>query len=532
MSSDTRIYAARPILVSGTCKREHAPLHAELIKTVISACKSRLEAMGGRLLLVASDGESRRGAAFASLARKDTLDPSSPVGRMLSSCRFLNTLVGPETLLEDKDYRHNFKQGRNGAMRASGVVVAGVHLTSSIIRYHFRSVGVSEHRIRYLLNPEDKQDVLMAISLLKELWSLPPPSSINTPGFAMSRNALRLLGRAYEHLVLPYTCVSMTLSEQLQHLSAAVHLLLSLYTHNHAGTKFIPIQLYTDIMVTVKTVYFCVASIKSDDPNAKVYIILFGTDRLETAFGVIRTMVGNDSNADILQLCSRLSNVTEVATILAKCPQWDESPWRLRLSAMTASGDVDQKVDHINPPSWTGDICVKTVIPLTCWKLGRQMAEDDGKIADFDVGQCLCKLDADPNVDMLAPFGEALYKSILPNADDQDDAEDNETLSTYGEESDEENEVEILPPADTHPGPQNPENNNAEMDLEDHAGAETSKDATLNLEDGLKVLQLFAFVFAKSNICEISMLLFAPDIGEQFLAQIEALQDKVLQAST
>lgn len=59
-------------------------------------------------------------------------------------------------------------------------------------------------------------------------------------------------------------------------------------------------------------------------------------------------MIGNNNNADRLQLGSRLTNITEVSTILAMHPEWDRAPQRLTLAALTEPGELSQKVDHIN----------------------------------------------------------------------------------------------------------------------------------------------------------------------------------------
>ena len=134
-------------------------------------------------------------------------------------------------------------------------------------------------------------------------------------------------------MVFPYLCVDLSLSEQLEHLSAAAHLAMILF--KLAAKKFIPTNLYIDLMIMIKNVFFCVAKAKIDDPDGEFWLILLGTDRLEELFGILRTMVGNDTNLDILQLVSHLSGTTEVANILAKYPQWDRSPRRLKLPAMS-----------------------------------------------------------------------------------------------------------------------------------------------------------------------------------------------------
>jgi len=76
----------------------------------------------------------------------------------------------------------------------------------------------------------------------------------------------------------------------------------------------------------IKNVFFCVAKAKVDDWDGSFWIILLGTDRLEELFGILRTMIGTDTNLDLFSLASRLSGCTEVSNILAKYPQWDHSP--------------------------------------------------------------------------------------------------------------------------------------------------------------------------------------------------------------
>ena len=96
--------------------------------------------------------------------------------------------------------------------------------------------------------------------MLRDVWSLPdsPPDAL--PGFIQARGSLKILGELFRHILIPYICVNLTLSEQLVHLSAAAHLLLALFTED--ATKLMPMQLYIDIMIMIKNIYFCVAKTK------------------------------------------------------------------------------------------------------------------------------------------------------------------------------------------------------------------------------------------------------------------------------
>ena len=123
--------------------------------------------------------------------------------------------------------------------------------------------------------------------------------------------------------MLPYVCIDLCLEEQLTHLSAAAHLAFQLYRNNSAGTRFMPVQSYLDIILMIKNAFFCVAKAKLNNPSSRFYLISLGTDRLETFFGLVRTAISTDANVDTLQLGSRASGLTEVVTILAEHPEWD-----------------------------------------------------------------------------------------------------------------------------------------------------------------------------------------------------------------
>ncbi|KAJ7648621.1 hypothetical protein DFH06DRAFT_997187 [Mycena polygramma] len=424
LSDETRLYAARPILISGDCKKETGSEHAKnVITPTIEGVNSHRELTKLRIVSVASDGESRRGKAFIEKTFIRELSPSSNIYSLLKDLALMNFWVGDDDLTPDKDGKHIFKRGRNRLLRKAGTDVMGVEITTAIIRTHLQSAGHSSAHIHSHFNPEDKQNVTLAFQLLQDIWSLPPPPENCSPGFRAARRALDLLGSLFYHLIFPYLCVDLTLSEQLEHLSAAAHLALLLY--RDGGKRSLPTLLYIDIMIMIKNAYFCIAKAKVDDPNGKFWIILLGTDRLEALFGILRTMIGNDANLDILQLVGRLTSTTQVANILAKYPHWDRAPRRLNLPAMTRdSRQLSDKTDHIQPPSWRGDVSLQNVTPLTCWRRGRRIIEEDFPL----LAPAFKSLDADKNVDILSPRGTLLVRVDLDPDDNED--EDEPTIPT------------------------------------------------------------------------------------------------------
>jgi hypothetical protein len=193
----------------------------------------------------------------------------------------------------------------------------------------------------------DVLNVPLCYSLLKEVWSLPDPKESDTPSFIATRHALQLLGSLFRHTVIPFIQINLSLHEQLTHLSAAAHLATFLFTVNGARSKALQSLTFCDIILFVKNAYFCVAKTKVSAPDSKFYLILLGTDRLESTFGLVRSMLGTDKNADIFQLSTRLSHAVECLNIFEKHPEWDRGPKRLKLTAVTdGNGDVVAKVDH------------------------------------------------------------------------------------------------------------------------------------------------------------------------------------------
>ncbi|RDB18817.1 hypothetical protein Hypma_014567 [Hypsizygus marmoreus] len=415
LSENPREYSARPIMISGTCKKETGAEHACLLQTLLKATENQQDRNGVRYrtVSIASDGEAKRGDALVLVTMRFELDPDSPIFKYLNMLQFMNFLVGPDDITADKDFKHIFKRLRNLLMRNKGFVICGFCVTSAILRAHLQANGVVSWCLRSLLNPNNKQDVVLGYSLLKEIWSLPPAPEGSSPSFVLARNALRAFGQFAYHLVNPYICIDLDLDEQLSSLSTAAHLALYLFTNNSSRTKFMPSQSYVDIMIMVKNVYFTVAKAKVDNPDGKSFIIIFGTDRLELHFGLVRCSTGTDSNVDSVQLGNRSSGLVEVATILALHPEWDQIPRRLNLPAISKDADVDAKLDHLTPPNWKGDTHHARVNLHTCWILGRRKAIE----LIPEAGPALELLSQKPGIDILAPFGELLVNQRDPEGE-------------------------------------------------------------------------------------------------------------------
>lgn len=354
------------------------------------------------------------------LTFKKKLEPSSPIYSHLAPLRLLDLWVGIDDITVDKDYKHVvFKRVRNTLLREKGILVHGVTLTPALIRQHLRDAGHDADHLHSMFKPHDKQDVELAYHLLRDLWALPPADPARSMTYIQTREELRMFGTLAFHLILPYLCIDSPLGDQLTHLSSAAHLALALYVFEGAKGRFIPNTLFLDIMILIKNIYFCVAKAKVDFPHITFYIILLGTDRLEILFGILRTMIGNDANLDVLQLALRVTGTTEVANILAKHPEWDKSLRRLHLPTLSRDLQPIRGADHITSASWCGNLYPRDVTPATCWKCGRN---DVKKVFPW-VAEQLQAIDNTANASILAPFG-TLMVDLPPDPDNDESAEE------------------------------------------------------------------------------------------------------------
>ena len=120
----------------------------------------------------------------------------------------------------------------------------------------------------------------------------------------------------------------------------------------------------------VKNAFFCIAKTKHDNPNGEFFLILLGTDRLESIFGLIRSQNGSDVNVSTYSLSSWMSGTVECHSILSQRPEWDHGPCQLWLQGLSVVTGIEQKVDHLNPASWKGDVQVSGVQLMLAWKSG------------------------------------------------------------------------------------------------------------------------------------------------------------------
>ncbi|KAH9001811.1 hypothetical protein EDB86DRAFT_3074579 [Lactarius hatsudake] len=373
LCENSRLYCAKPFLISGSCKRETAEDHAKLIQTALSAIK-----------------------AVNTLSNAQ-LSPSSPIYPWLSACALLDLHVGDDDITCNKDWKHVVaKRPRNALLRKKGILVHETWITPALLWSHLLEAGHKPQHVHAVLNPNDKQDVLLAYTLLRDIWSLPQLTS-GAPGRIKARDSLCLLGSMCYHFLMPYICVDLSIGEQLEYLSYAAHLALVLYVHEKARNDFIPTALYVDLIMMIKNVFFCVVKAKIDTPNDDFSIVLLSTDCLENLFGCLWTIIGNDANVDNYQLGSRLTGTMESANILAMHPEWDKAPQHLHLPPhLSTFLEGFSGPQLLNTPHYHPFVC--------------------------DV---LRAVEAIPDAMLLAPFGTLLVHGSLSGDDFEDSSHNN-----------------------------------------------------------------------------------------------------------
>ncbi|EDR03916.1 uncharacterized protein LACBIDRAFT_331070 [Laccaria bicolor S238N-H82] len=302
------------------------------------------------------------------------LSVTNPIYPTLSILTLFNLKCGVDALTLDFDWKHVLKRLRNMAVRLKGFNINGHSITAAVIKAHLLSTGMSPVSADSLLVPNDKQDVLLMVKLLYAISTLPPPTSADNPLVQSIRHTLQLLRHLYSNLLNAYLDTSLSLHQQLVHLSCVTHLVLTLY--NRDKGDFIPVQSYFNLMAMIKNAYFCVAKAQCDNPSGKFFLILLGTDGLEKIFGKVQSMVGNDTNADVLQLANRIDGAVKCVNILELHPEWGGEARRLGVGPLQGNADsISSKYDHTNLWSWKGDVHVNQVVLVGCWNEGRRNAE-------------------------------------------------------------------------------------------------------------------------------------------------------------
>ncbi|KAL0062604.1 hypothetical protein AAF712_010538 [Marasmius tenuissimus] len=403
-------YTAIPIVVSASDKTETGEEIAVWVQRVIDRYRDHPdgERVHGPLWSFGTDGDGtyRKGKHILFMAEE--VPASTELGKHLRKLVGLNIYTSKEGIVGTCDPKHVIKRFATFLRNVAGMTVVNRRITPQIILNQLTTLGLQAEEARLLLDPADKQNVPKATKLIQRLHDLVNTSSPSlNPHDANDRKYVSFIAEVLYFFVEPFVNPEMSLSQQVRSLVAYAHLIAALYIRHQ--TAFMTGALYADSQAIVKNIIFLVARTQLVDSNARLFIILEGTDRLEMVFGDCRTL-DHSRNFDVLQLAEKLSTSTMVNIIFEKYPHLNRGHRRLSVKGVMG-------VDHVNPKSWIGDTAVGAVDLEYEWKEGRALAtgvlekyfaaSDVSMIIDFDEA-----FKAGSGMDLLRPLGKIVGVSL------------------------------------------------------------------------------------------------------------------------
>ena len=126
-----------------------------------------------RLYCLASDGDSRHRRALIAIALLHPLDPSSQIYPFLCNLSLFNLMCGKNDITANFDWKHVLKRFRNTLLQLKGIEINGIAISTSVIKAHLVSNGMSSYEADELLGPDNKQDVVLMTKLLLAISLLP-----------------------------------------------------------------------------------------------------------------------------------------------------------------------------------------------------------------------------------------------------------------------------------------------------------------------------------------------------------------------
>ncbi|KAI6003279.1 hypothetical protein F5J12DRAFT_893920 [Pisolithus orientalis] len=413
-----------PVLATPLCKEEDHNDWEKLMKTTIDVRYSGdAQEMVGPLWSFATDGDSTRCKAGHKVFMKSKLNELSSLYGILSDLPGLNLYTGPHNMTLDFDHKHIIKCFCMMLCSMNGLMLNnGHHINVKFLPQYLTWLdGCDCIKAQKLVYPDDPQDVPQAVEHVKAITQLshidPTQVPYTQPHYLSDGNAivdfeaLSMLGQLLHHLLEPFINVTLSLSEQVTHLSAFAHLLFALYhEHQHA---FMPNQLYYDMQTMVKNAIFCITKQQQLKPSADFYLPDVGDNAIELLFAFLHMCGGHNSAINYKQAIDCLHAVRDLGSIYTQNPDLSHGHHHLNFSH-------SEHVNHINHEMWKGDLTSHSCNLHTAWTHGCAIALSlligltcDANNYAFNV------LFSEFDVDLLSVFGCGHYPGIN-DGDDED----------------------------------------------------------------------------------------------------------------
>ena len=173
-------YYAKTILSLPICNHRTQRLQKSIFEAVLTCWKEEfLPEEQLYLINIATDGDSVRRSVLESF-RKYTLQEGSPIFQQLYSRKYLDLDTAVMDVTFDFDAKHILKRLRNNLINGQ-VTILGTGITSSLLKLIFTAQGMPENKVERILNPIDRQNVPLAVSLAEGLCADIPEENLS-PG--------------------------------------------------------------------------------------------------------------------------------------------------------------------------------------------------------------------------------------------------------------------------------------------------------------------------------------------------------------
>ncbi|KAK6987917.1 hypothetical protein R3P38DRAFT_3445739 [Favolaschia claudopus] len=401
-----------PILALPTCKSVGPSESSIIYETVTEAWVEHAAAKVGMPWSWSTDGEaSRRRAGYDNFVRYK-LGPTSPLYGTLAGMAGLNIFTGLHSITLDFDYKHVFKRLYTLIRSAAGMALCNGRIINPAVLTQFlaRLPDMSEDSVRNILFPDDPQDVPRAVELMEAVIDfLAFDFGQVDADTAADLDSIRLLALILKSILAPFVSPDMSLTEQMTHLSTYAHLTYTLFRLNRL--TFMSNQLYGDSQSMVKNAFFCLAKQQKLDPRLPFYLFQVGDDPLERLFGKLRMLGAHNSAMSYAQAIERLGHACDLQAVFLRQPDMDQGQRRI---SMTRS----EGVDHLNIVSWTGHAIAGDCHIPSVWEEGRKVAKQIlAKLRFPQESYDYAMIFANPEIDMLRPFGDGKYPGVESDID-------------------------------------------------------------------------------------------------------------------
>ncbi|KAJ7023838.1 hypothetical protein C8F04DRAFT_969797 [Mycena alexandri] len=411
-------YTPIPLVLSPSDKTEKGAQLAKWMQVVLDTWDTHPQgrALHGRIDALASDGDSSYRLVKHLICMVQEVDPDSPLGKIVRPLLGLNCFTSKDGQLSTCDPKHILKRDATLMRNSNGIMVGKTNIQPQDIVEHLAALpDVTLTQAKELLDPSDKQNVPKAVSLIQRLYHLKDLPLPDNPTAIQTRKSIAFFSRVLSYFLLPFITVEMSLSEQVESLSAYTFLAATLEMKH--GSFCFTGPLYSDSQATIKNIIFTIAKMQLVNPNLKFYIIMEGTDRLEVVFSDCRTQ-DHARNFDIEQLAGKLAVGVLINSTFEKNPDLDRGHRRLNVTGALG-------IDHLNPKSWIGNARVGDVDLAKQWHAGEVIANNlleeffgpSGRV-DFS------KQFSRPGFDLCCPLGH--YVGLDAKHEDKRSEEENE----------------------------------------------------------------------------------------------------------